>query len=354
MRSGLDRLEFDVACSQIAQDCILNHLKEEEHEAADKENEPHEERSDATVNGLKRLVEAVKADRLIQKTRDAINELLPLPSLLDATSASGLKEIGTYINDLTGLWEDAGRMVEIMDQIKDLRKAKDSLTARRNKELKAAATPTSISTSSTTGPTLSSSFRLPRIELPTFDGKQENWRNFWDEFQNALKKDPLLTDTDKLYFLRTAITCEEGKDIVSTGSRGGKDYSEIVKSLLNRYDRPCEMCRILLQRWIQHTLDSSHSCLGKAMSLMQRTLTTLEEHTDFSVPTVMSIIMELKMSGTIFQDWMKDTSSMKQPPSAKHMLDFVECYRRGLAATGTPVQPANKSHIPVKPYKSFT
>ena len=88
------------------------------------------------------------------------------------------------------------------------------------------------------------------------------------------------------------------------------------------------------------------------MSLMQRTLATLEEYTDFSVPTVMSIIMELKMSGTIFQDWMKDTSSMKQPPSAKHMLDFVERYQRGLAATGTPVQPANKSHIPVKkPYK---
>ena len=88
------------------------------------------------------------------------------------------------------------------------------------------------------------------------------------------------------------------------------------------------------------------------MSLMQRTLATLEEYTDFSVPTVMSIIMELKMSGTIFQDWMKDTSSMKQPPSAKHMLDFVERYRRGLAATGTPVQPANKSHISVKkPYK---
>ena len=127
-----------------------------------------------------------------------------------------------------------GRMAEIMDQIKDLRKAKDSLTARRNEELKAAATPTPISTSSTAGPTLSSSFRLPRIELPTFDGKQENWRNFWDEFQNALKKD----HTDKLHFLRTAITCEEGKDIVSTSSRGGKDYSEVVKSLLNRYDRP--------------------------------------------------------------------------------------------------------------------
>ena len=82
------------------------------------------------------------------------------------------------------------------------------------------------------------------------------------------------------------------------------------------------------------------------MSLMQKTLATLKEYSDFIVSTVMSLIMELKMSGTIFQDWMKDTLSMKKPPSAEHMMDFVERYRRGLAATGTQVKPA--PHFPVK------
>ena len=140
---------------------------------------------------------AVTADRLIQKTRDTIDELTPLPSLLDKTSATGLKEIGTYINDLTSLWADAKKMSEIMDQIKVLRKEKDALMARRNEELKALPTPASSCAPSTASPALSSSFQLPRVELPTFNGDQENWHNFWDEFQNALKKDPpLLSDTD--------------------------------------------------------------------------------------------------------------------------------------------------------------
>ena len=66
----------------------------------------------------------------------------------------------------------------------------------------------------------------------------------------------------------------------------------------------------------------------------------------------MSLIMELKMSGPIFQDWMKDTSSMKKPPSAENMMSFVERYRRGLAATGTSIKTAYKPPLTVK--KCFT
>ena len=242
IQSALNRLEFDVACSQVTQDCILNNLRESEHDTAEEENEPYEERSADTIKGLKQLMAAVKADRLIQKSRDTTDELTSLPSLLDETSATGLKEIGTYINDLTSVWADAKKMNEIMDQIKVLRKEKDALMARRNEELKTLPTPTTSCAPSMASPALSSSFRLPRVELPKFNGDQENWHNFWDEFQNALKKDPLLSDTDKLHFLCTAIKFEEVKDIVSTGSWGGKDYSEIIKSLMNRYDRPRETC----------------------------------------------------------------------------------------------------------------
>ena len=91
---------------------------------------------------------------------------------------------------------------------------------------------------------------------------------------------------------------------------------------MNRYDRPRETCRIMLQKWIQHALDPSHNGLGKAMSLMQKTLATLKEYSDFTVSTVMSLTMELKISVAIFQDWMKDTSSMIKPLSVEHMMDF--------------------------------
>ncbi len=86
------------------------------------------------------------------------------------------------------------------------------------------------------------------MELPTFHRVQEKWRDFWDEFHNALEKDLSLTSTDKFHYLRSSNKNEEVKDIVATGSRGGKDYDTIVLLLKNRYDRPRETCRIVVQK----------------------------------------------------------------------------------------------------------
>ena len=77
IQSALNRLEFDVACSQDTQDYIVNNLRKSEHETVKEENEPHEERSADTIKGLKQLMAAVKADRLVQKTTDTIDELTP-------------------------------------------------------------------------------------------------------------------------------------------------------------------------------------------------------------------------------------------------------------------------------------
>ena len=128
IQSALNCLKFDMACSQVTQDCILNNLRENEHKTSEEDNEPHQGRSADTIKDLKQLMPAVKAERLIHKTRDTIDELTPLPSFLDETSATGMKEIG---NDLMSLWADAKKMNEIMDHIKVLYIRKDALTARR-------------------------------------------------------------------------------------------------------------------------------------------------------------------------------------------------------------------------------
>ena len=218
-----------------------------------------------------------------------------------------------------------------MELITDLRKDEDTLIARQNEDLRTEPLPVPDSTTSKATFHSSSSFRLPRVELPTFKGDQESWRAFWDEFQNSLTKDPLLTDMDKLHFLQSSVKNEEGRDIISTGSRGGKDYEEIVRSLRSRYDRPRETCRIALHKYMQHELDPTHEGLGRTMSLLQKTISTLKECSDFTGPTIMAIMTELKMSETLFREWSKETSTMRKPLSAHQLIDFVEQYRRALA-----------------------
>ena len=67
------------------------------------------------------------------------------------------------------------------------------------------------------------------------------------------------------------------------------------------------------------------------MSLLQKTISTLKECSDFTGPTIMAIMTKLMMSETLFREWSKETSTTRKPPSAHQLIDFVEQYRRALA-----------------------
>ena len=58
--------------------------------------------------------------------------------------------------------------------------------------------------------------RLPRIELPSFNGEGSEWRPYWEKFKNALSKDTTLTDVDRLSFLAMTMKCKEGKEIIDS------------------------------------------------------------------------------------------------------------------------------------------
>ena len=55
--------------------------------------------------------------------------------------------------------------------------------------------------------------RLPRVELPSFNGENSGWHPYWVKFNNVLKKEPTITDVDRLSFLVMTIKCKEGKEI---------------------------------------------------------------------------------------------------------------------------------------------
>ena len=90
--------------------------------------------------------------------------------------------------------------------------------------------------------------RLPKIELPTFDGDILGWQSFWESFSSALGKDPSLTNADKLFYLRSSIRCEEGKAVVQNATGSGDDFDDIVMTLKKRFDRRREAYKIRVKR----------------------------------------------------------------------------------------------------------
>ncbi len=62
-------------------------------------------------------------------------------------------------------------------------------------------------------------------------------------------------------------------------------------------------------------------------------MTTLKEHTDNTIPTLLALMLELKMPAPVFQEWMRDTATLTKPPAADKHIEFVERYRRGLVGS---------------------
>ena len=123
-----------------------------------------------------------------------------------------------------------------------------------------------------------------------------------------------------------SIESEEGKALVTTASRGEKDYDAVVKMLKQRYDRPRETCRIVLD----HCIESTHEGLGRLLSMFTQTITAMQELTDNKVETLLSILMEMRLPQDPFKEWMKDTAKDSSPPSSERFVDFIERCRSTL------------------------
>ncbi len=79
--------------------------------------------------------------------------------------------------------------------------------------------------------------RLLRLELPSFNGENSAWRPYWEKLNNVLKKDPTLTDVDRLSFLLMTMKCKEGKEIIDSKTWQGPDYEAAVQALKERFER---------------------------------------------------------------------------------------------------------------------
>ena len=78
--------------------------------------------------------------------------------------------------------------------------------------------------------------KLPRIEVPTFDGNILNWQIFWEQFDSAFQSKPQLIESDKLTYLREALKNGPAKNVVEGLTQTSESYNEAIKCLQKRYN----------------------------------------------------------------------------------------------------------------------
>ena len=77
--------------------------------------------------------------------------------------------------------------------------------------------------------------RLPRIELPSFDGQYEDWKTFFDMFKGTVHEQQSLPKVQKLYYLRGALK-GEAKRVLSHLPTTEANYDAAIQLLKDRYD----------------------------------------------------------------------------------------------------------------------
>lgn len=101
-------------------------------------------------------------------------------------------------------------------------------------------------------PVRSSQVKLPRIELPTFNGKYEEWHAFFDLFNSLIHSNRDISDTQKFHYLRSSLK-GDAAEIVSSLEICGTNYADAWMRLKERYDNK----RLIVQNHIKTIFDLS-------------------------------------------------------------------------------------------------
>ena len=80
--------------------------------------------------------------------------------------------------------------------------------------------------------------KLPKLDVPTFDGDLLNWQTFWEQFCVAVHDRSNISDAEKLVYLRNSLKDGPAKGVIEGLSRSGEHYNEAIECLRSHSDRP--------------------------------------------------------------------------------------------------------------------
>ena len=80
----------------------------------------------------------------------------------------------------------------------------------------------------------SSSVRLPKLEIPSFNGDTLRWTEFWDSFEATIHRNSSLSDVEKLNYLMSKLS-GQAKNSVSGILLSNENYAVAVELLKERY-----------------------------------------------------------------------------------------------------------------------
>ena len=149
--------------------------------------------------------------------------------------------------------------------------------------------------------------KLPKLNVPTFDGNILNWRSFWEQFCISVHDRTSLSDSEKLVYLQQSLKGGSAKGAIEGLSRSGKNYTEAVECLQSRYNRP----RLIHKAHVRTILDTPALKEGSGKELrnlhdtVQQHLRALKAMGCEAPGPFITSILELKLDQNTLFEWHK-------------------------------------------------
>ncbi|OXA48900.1 uncharacterized protein LOC110855150 [Folsomia candida] len=221
-------------------------------------------------------------------------------------------------------------------------------------------TPTTTTTTPKTPPT-GADVKLPRLNLPQFDGKIEDWASFRDLFITAIHNNNKISDSQKLTYLKGQLKGEASRQVQSITITDA-NYLVAWGLLEDRYQNDRQLLFALLQRLTsQHQLTTAtSSSLRQLIDCSKECMRSLEVLTmpvkDWDSLLLFLIHQKLdSLTMELFEQSLKDNAI----PTLQSLFDFLEQRSRALEAGGSKLVkpgPANhpNKHIPQRNHVHHT
>ena len=196
--------------------------------------------------------------------------------------------------------------------------------------------------------------KLPKLDVPMFDGNIIHWKQFWDQFTVAVHSKTNLCNAEKTVYLQHAIKDGSAKNVIEGLSHSGDNYEEAVDCLKSRYNRP----RLIHCSHVQLILDAlplkeaSGKELRRLHDVVQQHVRALKTlGCDLPGQFITSMI-ELKLDTDTLFEWQKSTQTETDVPHYQQLLDFIDC--RAQASETSCFAPKRLNQTPRRPPGRFT
>ena len=202
----------------------------------------------------------------------------------------------------------------------------------------AAAHPHSSSTTAVSTPPESRHLSLAskiKLEVPKFDGNPLHWFQFWGDFEELIASNTSLTNIEKFTYLNQALLTPESQKIAAEAGGPRKNFDKSVKALKASYEDK----RLIYQRSVQKFVETGRDLglnrkdLNSLKSSLNGIETTMEQCEGDTLDQMKAAIMLLKFGRDLEAAWKRETTKLKEPPSTKVVVDFLDDQLTSISGT---------------------